>query len=54
MAFGLGRLRLAPADFWRATLRELSAAAETMRAVRGARMERGALDELIKRYPDGT
>ncbi|HVY20477.1 MAG TPA: phage tail assembly chaperone [Bauldia sp.] len=54
MAFGLGRLRLPPAAFWRATLRELSAAAEGAGAARGARMERDALDRLIKRFPDGA
>ncbi len=52
MGFGLGRLRLSPAEFWAATLRELSAAAEGIGGVRGAPIERGALDELIKRYPD--
>jgi uncharacterized phage protein (TIGR02216 family) len=53
MAFGLGRLRLAPREFWAATLRELSAAAEAMGGGRGPPMARAALDELIRRYPDG-
>jgi uncharacterized phage protein (TIGR02216 family) len=52
MVFGLGRLRLAPREFWAATLRELSAAAEAM-GTRGAPMERAALDDLIRRFPDG-
>lgn len=52
MGFGLGRLRLSPRAFWSATLRELSAAAEGIGSVRGAPIERAALDALIKRYPD--
>jgi uncharacterized phage protein (TIGR02216 family) len=53
MAFGLGRLRLAPREFWAATLQELSAAAEAMGAARGPPMARAAFDELIRRFPDG-
>jgi uncharacterized phage protein (TIGR02216 family) len=53
MAFGLGRLRLAPREFWAATLPELAAAAEAMSAPRAAPMERAALDELVRRFPDG-
>jgi uncharacterized phage protein (TIGR02216 family) len=53
MAFGLGRLRLAPREFWGATLRELSAAAGAMSTRAGPPMARAALDELIRRYPDG-
>jgi uncharacterized phage protein (TIGR02216 family) len=52
MAFGLGRLRLAPNDFWRMTLRELSAAAEGVNGVRAPPMARGALEQLMKRFPD--
>jgi uncharacterized phage protein (TIGR02216 family) len=54
MGFGLGRLRLSPREFWAATLRELSAAAEAIGGVRGAPIERAAFDELIKRFPDRT
>jgi uncharacterized phage protein (TIGR02216 family) len=53
MGFGLGRLRLAPREFWAATLRELLAAAEGLGAGRGAPMERDAFRQLMARFPDG-
>lgn len=51
MGFGLGVLRLSPAEFWRMTPRELAAA---IAAVIGARvpLDRAGLSELMKRYPD--
>jgi uncharacterized phage protein (TIGR02216 family) len=52
MGFGLGQLRLSPREFWAATLRELSAAAEGIGGGRGVPIERAALDDLIRRYPD--
>lgn len=53
MAFGLGRLRLSPADFWAMTPRELAAA---MAAVAPAQTApgRGVLDDLMQRFPDMT
>jgi uncharacterized phage protein (TIGR02216 family) len=54
MALGLGRLGLAPAHFWALTPRELE------RALAGAAglapfqspLDRTALEELMRRYPD--
>jgi uncharacterized phage protein (TIGR02216 family) len=52
MAFGLGELRLRPADFWRMTPKEFSAAA---RAPAGMPpMARRALGELMLKFPDQT
>ena len=51
MELGLGVLRLAPQEFWKATPREIAAAT----GIRAAgSMPRGALDDLMHRYPDGT
>ncbi len=52
MAFGFGRLRLAPGDFWAMTPRELAAAVEGVVGVPPAPLDRGALAALIARYPD--
>jgi uncharacterized phage protein (TIGR02216 family) len=52
MAFGLGRLRLASADFWRLTPRELAAAIEGHFGTTAAPMARETLAALIARYPD--
>ncbi len=50
MAFGLGRLRLAPRDFWAMTPRELAAA---MRAFAGETpLQRDGLEALMARFPD--
>ncbi len=51
IGFGLGVLKLSPEQFWRMTPRELAYAIE---AVRGERppLNRAALGELMKRYPD--
>jgi uncharacterized phage protein (TIGR02216 family) len=54
MAFGLGTLRLSPAEFWSMTPRELQAA---MRGVLGAdpgveAPTRGELAALLIRFPD--
>ena len=54
IGFGLGVLRLPPAQFWAMTPRELAFA---IRAVRGAVPEpinRTALDELMKQFPDSV
>ena len=52
IGFGLGVLRLAPKDFWAMTPREL---AHAINAVTGttAPLDRGELDALMTRYPDG-
>ena len=52
MAFGFGRLRLRPSDFWAMTPRELAAAVEGLLGPVPTPLDRTALDELIARYPD--
>jgi uncharacterized phage protein (TIGR02216 family) len=52
MAFGLGRLGLASAEFWALTPRELAAAAEGVLGVPGRPPDREALARLMTRYPD--
>lgn len=49
MELGLGVLRLAPAAFWTATLREIAAAFPSRTATP---MDRASLDNLITQYPD--
>ena len=51
MAFGLGRLRLAPQAFWAMTPRELAAAMSAF-ALPISAPERSALAELMHRFPD--
>jgi uncharacterized phage protein (TIGR02216 family) len=51
MAFGLGVLKLAPAAFWAMTLREIAAVVSGMAAARDG-IGRGALDEMMRRFPD--
>lgn len=51
IGFGLGVLRLSPEQFWRMTPRELAYAIEAVRG-RGTPLDRGALTEMMKRYPD--
>jgi uncharacterized phage protein (TIGR02216 family) len=54
MAFGIGRLGLSPREFWRATPRELAAAARGLGSgVVAAPMERATLAALAERFPDG-
>jgi uncharacterized phage protein (TIGR02216 family) len=52
IGIGLGILRLPPESFWRMTPRELALAIEALTG-RGEALPRGALHELMKRYPDG-
>jgi len=53
MELGLGQLRLAPDQFWRMTLRELSAAARGARPETGGEaMTRASLSMLEMRFPD--
>ncbi|MBO6719154.1 MAG: phage tail assembly chaperone [Rhizobiaceae bacterium] len=51
MAFGLGRLRLAPRDFWAMTPRELAAAMSAYSAPVAA-PGRDELDRLMRQFPD--
>ena len=52
MAFGLGRLRLPPEEFWAMTPRELAAAMAAAVAPPRSAPGRGVLDELMERFPD--
>lgn len=52
MAFGFGKLRLASAEFWALTPRELAAAAEGMAGAIAPPLDRATLAGLIARYPD--
>jgi uncharacterized phage protein (TIGR02216 family) len=52
MAFGLGRLRLAPDDFWAATPAELAAAWRVFDGGRAQAPGRAALAALMARFPD--
>ncbi|MGB3809169.1 MAG: phage tail assembly chaperone [Parvibaculum sp.] len=53
MEIGLGHLRLAPQDFWRMTLPELAAAANTLGLRAPQRqMTRAELASLAERFPD--
>lgn len=54
MALGLGRLRLAAADFWALTPRELDCALVGALGDGAPRppIERAALDELMRQFPD--
>jgi uncharacterized phage protein (TIGR02216 family) len=53
MRAGLGRLRLAPGDFWAMTPRELSAALEGAFGLSGAGAPtRSEVAELMRRFPD--
>ena len=50
MQLGMGRLGLAPKDFWSMTLRELNAALGLSAHAQG--MTRGDLNTLLELYPD--
>ncbi|HMM15370.1 MAG TPA: phage tail assembly chaperone [Parvibaculum sp.] len=54
MEIGLGRLRLAPQDFWRMTLAELAAAARGvgLAHARVSAIRRTDLEALTRRFPD--
>lgn len=51
MGLGLGVLRLSPEAFWRMTLPELAAVAETIFPAERA-PSRGKFAELMGRFPD--
>ena len=53
MAFGFGRLRLPPENFWSMTPRELAAAMRAFAPFAHGRLERSALATLMQLYPDG-
>ena len=52
MAFALGVLRWSPQDFWRATPRELAAAATGLRGVPAEAPGAGDLAALMRAFPD--
>lgn len=52
MTFGLGALRLSPADFWRMTPRELSLAADGAQGRFAPPATRAALEALMRAHPD--
>ncbi|WP_371420527.1 rcc01693 family protein [Tardiphaga sp.] len=52
MQFGFGVLRLSSDAFWRMTPRELACAIAAVRGPASMPMDRGALDELMKQFPD--
>ena len=52
MGFGFGVLHLAPQDFWAMTPRELACAIEAVRGPRHAPMDRTALGDLMRAFPD--
>lgn len=52
MEFGLGRLRLSPADFWRMTPRELASAMRAFAGPERTPLGRAGLDALMARFPD--
>nr|WP_291977284.1 rcc01693 family protein [Chelatococcus sp.] len=56
MAFGLGVLRLVPADFWGMTPREFAAAVKglTGRNLRSMPLDRARLAQLMAAFPDQT
>ncbi len=53
MAFGLGAMRLSPAEFWATTPRELAAAMRALGYGAHRPPGRGELDEMMRRHPDG-
>jgi uncharacterized phage protein (TIGR02216 family) len=52
IGFGLGVLRLAPAQFWAMTPRELSLAFEAVFGVAGRAPARETLEALMAAFPD--
>ena len=54
LGFALGVLRWSPGEFWRATPRELVAAADGLRGGRAPDPAgRGDLERLLAAFPDG-
>lgn len=54
MAIGFGVLRLSPEAFWRMTPREFAAALRGLYGDQHPPMQREALDELMRKFPDGS
>jgi uncharacterized phage protein (TIGR02216 family) len=52
IGFGLGVLRLPPEQFWRMTPRELGYAIAAVRGPSRAPIDRAALDDLMRQFPD--
>jgi uncharacterized phage protein (TIGR02216 family) len=52
MEMGLGRLARSPNEFWAMTPKELEAAIAGVVGRAPAPLSRGALDELMLRFPD--
>lgn len=52
MAIGFGVLKLSSREFWALTPRELAAAIEGLTGRSGAPMDRAALADLARRFPD--
>lgn len=52
IGFGLGVLRLPPAQFWAMTPRELAFAIEAVRGPTHEPIDRASLDELMSLFPD--
>ncbi|MGP9811899.1 rcc01693 family protein [Rhodopseudomonas sp. NSM] len=52
MQFGFGVLRLSSDQFWRMTPRELASALTGARGAIAAPLDRGGLDDLMRRFPD--
>lgn len=52
MQFGFGVLRLSPDAFWRMTPRELAHAIAAVRGPVSMPLDRDALNELMKQFPD--
>jgi uncharacterized phage protein (TIGR02216 family) len=53
IGFGLGVLRLPPEQFWKMTPRELAHAIRAATGRNGPPLARDALDQLMRRFPDG-
>lgn len=52
MGFGFGILKLSPAAFWSLTPRELACAIRARRGEGTPPIDRAALDQLMRRFPD--
>ncbi|RTL49770.1 MAG: phage tail assembly chaperone [Bradyrhizobiaceae bacterium] len=52
IGFGLGVLKLPPAQFWAMTPRELAFAIEAVRGPSREPIDRAALYDLMSRFPD--
>lgn len=52
IGFGLGVLRLSPADFWTMTPRELALAIRAVRGGEKSSLGRDAFNDLMRRFPD--